>query len=240
MAAVQRGDCVSAIKLINPNVPMNDAQTAFLAGRMLVEQICISKNSAAATAFFSQAARSSDSKALLDLATQVGLGEGREQSYFEAGELCRSAGVDPGSRLSLYSLGYACTLQGVAGRLLRTSIPNGAFKTGTEPVVIEFTPASASFRIRSVPEVRRASAATGSLFGAPLVDGLRAIGSAWKSAEAAVPKADASRLGSERIDLTIDTDCTLEASAQARRAGSRGPQARLLPGDVVNGWHLVY
>jgi hypothetical protein len=240
MAAVRRGDCVSALKLINPNAAMNDGRTAFLAGRMLVEQICVSKDPAAATAFFAQAARSSDSRALLDLATQAGLGEGREQSYFEAGELCRSAGIDLGSRLSLYSLGYACTLQGVAGRLLRTSTPKDAFKTGTEPLLIEFLPASASFRILSLPEVRRAPAPTGSLFGAPFVDGLRVIGSAWRSAEATVPRADASRLDNESIDLTIDTDDTLEASTKALRPYARAPQARLLPGDVVNGWHRVY
>jgi hypothetical protein len=240
MAAVRRGDCVSALNLINPDVVMNDAPTAFLAGRMLVEQICVSKDPAAATAFFAQAARSSDSKALLDLATQAGLGEGREQSYFEAAELCRSSGVDPGSRLSLYSLGYACTLQGVVGRLLRTLIPKDAFRTGTEPLLIEFTPASASFRVRSLPEVRRAPASTGSLFGAPFVDGMRVIGSAWRSAEATVPKVDASRLDNESIDLTIDTDNTLEASAKALRPNAHGPQARLLPGDVVNGWHRVY
>src|ERR1700677_4538906 len=84
LAAVRRGDCISAVKLINPNVAQNDAQTAFLAGRMLVEQICVDKDPEAATAFFAQAARLGDSKAMLELGTQIGLGEGRQQSYVEA------------------------------------------------------------------------------------------------------------------------------------------------------------
>jgi hypothetical protein len=240
VVAVQRGDCISAVKLINPNVALNDAQTAFLAGRMLEEQICVDKDPAAATAFFAQAARLGDSKAMLELATQIGLGEGTQQSYVDAGKSCRSAGIDLSSHLSLYSLGYACTLQGVAGRLLRTSLPKDAFKAGTEPLLIEFTPASASFRIRFSPDVRRKPAPTGSLFGAPLVDALQMIGNAWQAAEAMVPKTDANRLDSESIDLAVDVDSTLEERAKALRPSEHGPQARLLPGDVVNGWHRVY
>ena len=240
VAAVRRGDCISAVKLINPNVALNDAQTAFLAGRMLEEQICVDKDPEAATAFFAQAARLGDSKAMLELGTQIGLGEGRQQSYVEAGKNCRSAGVDLSSHLSLYSLGYACTLQGVAGRLLRTSLPKDAFKVGTEPLLIEFMPASASIRIRSSPDVRRGTAPTGSLFGARLVDASHAIGNAWQAAEAMVPKPDADRLDSESINLAVDVDGTLEESAKRSQPGERGPQARLLPGDVINGWHWIY
>jgi hypothetical protein len=240
LAAVRRGDCVSAVKLINPNVAQNDAQTAFLAGRMLIEQICVDKDPAAASAFFAQAARSGHLNALLDLATQIGLGEGQQQSYIEAGKICRSAGVDPSSHLSLYSLGYACTLQGVAGRLIRNSLPKDAFKAGTEPLLIEYAPASASLRIRSFPEVRRGPAPTGSLIGAPLVNALQEIGNAWRAAEAMVPKADADRLDSESIDIALDVDSTLEQSAKALQSGERGPQARLLPGDVKNGWHWTW
>jgi TPR repeat protein len=102
--SVRRGDCAAAVKLINPDVKSNDAETAFLAGRLLDERVCVHQDPVAAAHYFARAAELGNRDAALDFAAKVGLGEGTEQDYQRAGELCRAAGVDPQSRLSSYSL----------------------------------------------------------------------------------------------------------------------------------------
>jgi len=52
----------------------------------------------AATHFFAKAAELGDRNGTLDFAAKVGLGQGVEQDYQRAGELCRAAGVDPKNR----------------------------------------------------------------------------------------------------------------------------------------------
>jgi TPR repeat protein len=78
IVAVRLGDCNAAVKLVNPIVNSNDDQTAFLAGRMLDEGICVKKDPVAATDFFARAADLGDKSAALDYATKVGLGTGTE------------------------------------------------------------------------------------------------------------------------------------------------------------------
>jgi TPR repeat protein len=72
--AVRHGSCQAAVNLVNPRVNSNDDQTAFLAGRMLDEGICVHRDSEAATDFFARAADLGDHLAILDYATQIGLG----------------------------------------------------------------------------------------------------------------------------------------------------------------------
>ena len=234
VVAIRRGDCAAAVKLLNPDVTLNDDQTAFLTGRMLDEGICVQKNPAAAAHFFARATDLGDKNAELDYGAKVGLGDGTKQSYERAGDLCRDAGLDPEARLSRYSLGYACTVRSVAGELLRETLPKGAFYGATAAVLVEFSPASAEMRIRSTPHVRLGDAATGSNMRMPLVNAQWEIEKAWRNAVAAVPKPDAAQLDNQAVQLSLDVDMTLEVGSEASR-NSAQPFRSLAPGDVMPG-----
>jgi hypothetical protein len=210
-AAVRHSDCEAAINLVKSGVGSKDQQALFLGGRMLDEGICVVQNHAAAAEYFQIAAKLGDPEGSLEYAAKVGLGEGAEQSYERAGELCRAAGLDPRARLSSYSLGYVCTLRSVAARLLRVQLPAGAFKPGTGSTRVEFNPASSKMRVVSTPQVgRKAAPAVGRLIADPLVDAPRTIESAWRVAVDDVPKPDAARLEAQDIELSLDTETILE------------------------------
>lgn len=219
--AVKRGDCDAAIDLVKNGIASNDPQAALLGGRMLDEGVCVVQNPEAAAKFFETAAKLGDKEAALEYAAKVGLGQGVEQSYEHAGELCRAAGFDLQARLSGYSLGYACTLRSVAGRLLRVTLPAGAFRPGTATPVIEFKPSDSTIRILSMPPVERESdAQTGSLLGKHRVDSRRVIEGAWRKALAAVPKPDAGRLQDQSVELSLDAEMALENGAPQERSQS--------------------
>jgi len=168
----------------------------------------------------------------LDYAAKVGLGEGTAQSYEVAGDICRKAGFDPQAKLSQYSLGYACTVLSVAGRLLRETLAQGAFRPGSGAARVEFSPASTELRILATPEVARGDPATGSQITRPLVDAQKVIEKAWRDALAAVPKPDATRLDNRSVEFSLDVDMTLEAGRDAARRGGVGMAGTLLQGDV--------
>jgi hypothetical protein len=232
VVAIRHGDCAAAVKLLNADVLLNDDQTAFLTGRMLDEGICVQKNSAAAGQFFARAMDLGDKNAELDYGAKVGLGDGTQQSYERAGDLCRDAGLDPEARLSRYSLGYACTLRSVAGELLRETLPKGAFSGGTAAVLVEFSPASAQMHIRSTPHVRLGEAPTGTNMRLPLIDAQGEIEKAWRNAVAAVPKPDAAQLDNQTVQLSLDVDMTIEAGKDVLRNGAQ-PFRSLAPGDFM-------
>lgn len=230
--AVRRGDCVAAVKLLNPDVASNDDQSAFLAGRMLDEGICVQKNPVAAAHFLARAADLGDHDAALDYAAKVGLGEGADQSYDRAGELCRAAGIDAQARLSRYSLGYACTVRSVAGQLLRETLPRGAFRPSSGVALVEFTPASAQLRIRTTPQVGLSDAPTGSNLRTPVVNAQQEIEKAWRDAIAAVPKPNAAQLDSQAIELPLDVDMTLEVGRDSRPKNGGQPFGSLFQGEM--------
>ena len=171
-----------------------------------------------------------DSNAALEYATKTGLGEGIPQDYLQAGDMCHKAGIDPQHRLSFYSLGYACTVRGVAGRLIREKLPNGAFRIPTAPAIVEFNLRNSQMRIVSAPTALHAEASTGSHLGAPLVDTQQVVERAWRDAVATVPKPDAAKLDSGSVDLFLDIDATLEAGLHA--APSNHDVGKMLPGDI--------
>jgi hypothetical protein len=115
---------------------------------MLDEGICVQHDVVAAAHYFARGASLGDRGAALDYATKVGLGEGTDQGYARAGQICRDAGVDAQARVTTYALGYACTLRGVASRMLRERLPLGAFRQNTGALLVEFNPASAAMSIR--------------------------------------------------------------------------------------------
>jgi hypothetical protein len=226
--AVKRGDCDAAINLVKTGVASNDPQAAFLGGRMLDEGVCVVQNPEAAAQFFQLAAGLGDREASLEYAAKVGLGQGAEQSYEHAGELCRAAGVDPQARLSGYSLGYACTLRSVAGRLLRVTLPAGALRPGTGSALVEFKPADATLRVLSTPQAARdTEEAIGSHIGRHRVDPRRAIEVAWRNALAAVPKPDAAHLQAQPVELSLDAETALENGVATDQ--SQNPHSAELP-----------
>jgi hypothetical protein len=209
ITAIGRGDCTQAIKVGNEGVNSGDARVIFVIGRMVNEGICTPQDRKAAVNFFAHAVQLGDTGSALDFATKVGLGDGAEQSYERAGELCRAGGLDPAGRMSRYSLGYACTVGGLAAELLRTTLPSGAFRSGT--LRVEFTPSTGAMEIRSTPSVALGEGSTGSNVHHPLVDAPREITRAWKNAVAQVPKPDTTILDKLSIEMPLDVDMTLES-----------------------------
>jgi len=232
VVAVRHADCAAAVKLVNAEGSAKDDRTAFVAGRMLDEGLCVKKDPDAATGYFARAVDLGNRNAGLDYAAKVGLGEGTAQSYEVAGDVCRKAGLDPRDSLSQYSLGYACTVLGVAGKLLRETLPRGAFLPRSAAARVEFSPASTDIRILATPEVARGDAATGSQITRPLVDAQKEIKKAWRDALAAVPKPDATRLDNRSVEFPLDVDMTLEAGRDAARRGGVQMAGTLLQGDV--------
>lgn len=225
--AVKKGDCDEAIKQMNDAVTSSDAGALFLAGRMLDEGVCVKQDGAGATAYFKRALELGDRASALDFGTNIGLGRGVEQSYEQAGETCRAGGLDVERKLSAYSLGYACTVRGVAGTLLRENLPTGSFSGGAPQV--RFVPQAAAMQIRSIPNIGRAEAQTGTNVGRPLIDGAAAIEKAWKEALARVPKPDQTRLDGQAIDLPLDVETTIERG----KNGGRGDRGALRPSDTA-------
>ena len=213
---LRRGHCDEASKLINPDVKSNDRESAFIAGRLLDEGVCVRSDPEAAAHFFAKAAELGDRNGALDFAAKVGLGQGVEQDYQRAGDLCRAAGVDPKSRMSSYSLGYACTVRGVAGKLLRETLPTASFRPMAGAVaLVEFTPSTGQLHIRATPHVASGEAHTGSLVGHPLINADKEIGKAWRDAVAAAPPPDKTRLDNAAVELPVDVDMTFELERKA-------------------------
>lgn len=230
VVAVRRGDCAKAVQELNSEVNTPNQTALFIGGRMLDEGICMKKDSLEAAKYFERSTELGDANAALDYAAKIGLGVGTQQDYQRAGDACHKAGIDPKGQSSFYSLGYACTVRGVAGRLLRETLPKGAFHTPTAPAIVEFRPSTSEIRIRSAPEAERGEARAGSWVRAPLVNTRQAIERAWRDALGEVPKPEVASLGAEVVSLPLDLDMTLEAGRGATPdAESAG---RLLQGDT--------
>jgi hypothetical protein len=231
VSAVRHGNCSKAVSELNAQIGLKSGATAlFVGGRMLDEGICLKKDRETATKFYAASMEMGDSNAALEYAAKIGLGEGEPQDYLRAGDICHTAGLDPSGRLSFYSLGYACTLRSMVGRMLRETLPKGAFHIPTSPAVVEFSPGNSQMHIVSMPKAERAEARTGALVSLPVVNTQEVIEKAWREALRAVPK-PTSNLGSEIVELTIDMDMALEAGRDA----PRNPEdtGQILPGDVL-------
>lgn len=214
-AALKRGDCGAAVDLANRGAASNDGQATYLAGRMLQEGVCVQKDFAAAGRFFARASDLGERDSSLEYAAKVGLGgDGFEQSYERAGQICRAAGVDPQARSSLYSLGYACTLRSVAGLYLRTKLPAGALIPDSGPLLVEFSPASGELKVRAMPQVAHDDPPLGTTLRRPRVNAREKTEQAWQHALAIVPKPEAARLDEQAVELSLDVDMTLESRSE--------------------------
>lgn len=230
--AIARGDCDTAIRLAHDGVKSEDPQTIFTIGRMLAEGICVDPDAAAATVYFSHAAAQGLPAAEIEYGLQVGLGAGGEQSYERAGSLCQQGGLErQGGGSSLYSLGYVCTVRGLASRRLRETLPRGAFLPG-KAVRVSFNPVSGSMQIRSTPRVASvADATTGTFVQRPLIDAQSAIDRAWRYALDAVPKPDPALLTNGATEMSLDLDMTVEAGGGGGHVHLLSNSA-LMPADV--------
>jgi hypothetical protein len=230
--AVTHGDCDTAIRLANEDLQKDDAQAAFLVGRMVAAGVCVQPDGAIATAYFSHAAALGLPDAMVEYGVQAGLGVGVDQSYERAGDLCRRGGLEPqAGHSSLYSLGYVCTVRGEASRRLRESLPRGAFVPNSGVAQVSFNPVSGVMQIRRTPRVASQDPLTGTLVRQPLFDAQAAIDAAWKQALSAVPKPDATRLEDQKMDLTLDVDNAIDGR-WAGQSESRAAPGFFLPGDV--------
>jgi hypothetical protein len=228
---ISRDDCDTAVVLAKHDTNGSDAEALFLIGRMVEEGVCVQQNGPVATALFSRAADLGNRDAALEYATQVGLGEGVQQSYERAGALCSERHGAASQGLSSYSLGYVCTLRGVASRLLRESLPRGVFVRNTGATQLEFNPAREVMHIRVVPRVARGELTTGSVIAPQLINAREVIDKAWSQALSSVPKPDAARLADQVVAVTLDLDLTIEGFR--RQLGARQVQEGLLvPGDI--------
>ncbi len=232
--AVIHGNCDTAVRLANEDLKANDAAAIFLVGRMVAEGVCVEADVAAATVYFSHAAADGLSAAQVEYGMQVGLGEGADQSYEHAGDLCQKGGLErQGGGTSLYSLGYACTVRGLVSRRLRESLPRGAFLRGTGVAQVSFNPASGVMQIRSLPRVAsRSDTTTGTFLPQPLFDAQATIDKAWKVAMSAVPKPDAARLDNQSMELTLDLEMTIERGGGSHHDDQPMAHGSLMPGDV--------
>jgi hypothetical protein len=231
--AIAHGDCDSAVHLANQGMKADDAQTIFLLGRMLAEGVCIEPDVAAATAYFSHAAAQGLPAAEIDYGLQVGLGAGIEQSYERAGDFCQKGGLEQqGGGSSRYSLGYVCTVRGLASRRLRQSLPRGAFMPG-RAARVSFNPVSGVMQIRSIPRVTSVpDTTTGTFVQRPLIDAQTIIDKAWRDALSAVPKPDAARLENQGVELNLDVDMTIEGGSGGGPGAHLLPNSSLMPGDL--------
>jgi len=229
VSAIRRGDCDKAIKAVNDSMNAKDAQVDFVAGRMVDEGVCVREDSASAADYYKRSLELGERNSALDYGAKIGLGEGAKQSYEQAGEVCRTGGLDVGGQLSSYSLGYACTVRGLAGKLMRENFLKGAVIPGGGSAVVSFNPADGTMHIRSLPRVGRSDAEIGSNLRRPVMDARVEIEKYWQQALAQVPKPDPSRLDHKSIDLPLDVEMTIENGRDAR-ATSTGT---LLQGEIV-------
>jgi hypothetical protein len=232
--AVRHRDCSRAIREVNAVAVNPDAAhafTLFIGGRMLDEGICARKAPDEAAKYLARSAQLGATEANLELAAVIGMGQSVPQDYVSAGHVCHDGGVDPSGLLPFYSVGYACTVSGVASRLLRTSLPKGAFRLPTQSAIVEFNPVNSELRIVSTPEPQRGAPPLGSIIGPLLVDPAQLISKAFHDALTSVPKPDAKNLSDQPIRLVLDLDIALEGGVPLPSP----PSATLLPGD-----HLPY
>ena len=231
--AIARGDCDGAVRLASEGKQSDDPQTIFYIGRMFAEGVCIDADGAAATTYFSHAAAQGLPGADIEYGLQFGLGDGVEQSYERAGEHCQKGGLEhQGGGASLYSLGYVCTVRGLASRRLRETLPRGAIMPGSRAARVSFNPVSGSMRILTTPRVATVpDTTTGTFVQRPLIEADAVIARAWKDAMSAVPKPDPARLESAVTELNLDLDMTLEAGGGGGRVHLL-PNSVLMPGDV--------
>ena len=210
VAAVAGSRCHEAVDLLNAGIKANDAQALLLGGRMLDGGFCVKEDPAAATLLFERATELGNRDAGYELAAKLGLGQGVKQDYEFAGVACRKAGADPARTVSNYTLGYACTVRGLAGKIAREQLPRDAVQPGAGgTVLVEFRPASAKTDVTPGPQfAMRAEASTGSNLRRQRNDVRWTVEESWRLAVQRVPKPDYPLLADVPLRLQLDFEFT--------------------------------
>jgi len=210
LEALRRSDCQVAVDSLNKGITAKEADAFFWAGRFLDTGACVGIDKPQAAAMFNAAVILGNERARVELGGKIGLGVGFAQSYEEAGEVFRSAGIDAQKRSNLYSLGYAGTLRAAAADDVFARLPNDLVQAGfSGEIFVDFQPASGKINVRLGPQfAMRVDARTGSNIRRSRVEILNVVEDAWSEAMKVVPKPDASRLDNEivTIPITIDTE----------------------------------
>jgi hypothetical protein len=233
MRAVARDDCDAVARLANEGMQSNDAQAIFLIGRMIAEGVCVPPDGPTATPYFAHAAAQGLEAAEIEYGLQTGLGAGAEQSYERAGDLCQKGGLEhQGGGSSLYTLGYVCTIRGLASRRLRVSLPRGAVMPG-RAARVSFNPVSGVMQIRTTPRVASVhDTTTGTFVERPAFDAQATIDKAWRWAIDAAPKPDTARLDNAATELSLDLDMTIEGGTGNGHVEGQPTNGTLMPGDI--------
>lgn len=196
VAAISRAQCQEAVALLNAGINAKEAQSLLLGGRMLDSGFCVNADPVRAARFYERAFERGEVNAAYDVASSIGLGQGARQDYEAAGAACRMAGADSQRVVTDYTLGYACTVRGLAAKLARERLPRDAVPPGAGATVsIQFRPASAKTTV---------IAPSGA--GRQRNEVVQKLEEAWRLAVQRVPKADYTALADEplKFDITFE------------------------------------
>jgi len=205
LEALRRSDCQVAVENLNKGIAAREADAFFWAGRFLDAGACVGIDKPQAAEMFDVAVQLGNERARIELGGKHGLGIGFPQSYEMAGEVFRSAGLDPQKRSSRYSLGYAGTLRAAAAEQLFARIPGDLIHAGfSGEIYVDFQSASGKVNVRLGPQfAMRTDARTGSNLRRSRVEILNVVEDAWADAMKVVPKPDAAKLDNELITIPI-------------------------------------
>ena len=210
VAAVAASRCQEAVDLLNAGIKADDAQALLLGGRMLDGGFCVKEDPAGAAILFARATELGNRDAGYEYAAKLGLGQGAKQDYEFAGVACRKAGADPERTVTNYTLGYACTVRGLAAKIAREQLPRDSVRPGAGgTVMVEFRPASARTDVTPGPQfAMRVESSTGSNLRRQRNDVRWTIEEAWRLAVQRVPKPDYTQLADAPLKLQIDFEFT--------------------------------
>jgi len=210
VAAVAASRCQEAVDLLNAGVKANDAQALLLGGRMLDGGFCVKEDPEGAALFFARATELGSRDAGYDYAAKIGMGRGARQDYEMAGVACRKAGADPERAVNDYTLGYACTVRGLAAKIAREQLPRDAVLPGAGGTVpVEFNAASAKTSVTPGPQfAMRVEASTGSNLRRQRNDVRWTVEEAWRLATQRVPRPDRALLADAPLRMQIDFEFT--------------------------------
>ena len=104
VAALDRGDYASALRLLGPRAKQGDARAQSKLGYMYAEGLGVPQDWAEAAKWFRKAAEQGDARAQVCLGNAYSLGEGVPQDYAEAAKWFREAG-EQGEACAQVSLG---------------------------------------------------------------------------------------------------------------------------------------
>jgi TPR repeat protein len=103
-AAYQRGDNVTAVKLLRPLAEAGNANAQFYLGGMYDYGLGIAQNRAEAVAWYRKAADQGNSQAQVNLGSKYQIGQGVDRDFVEAAKWYRRA-ADQGSAIAQLNLG---------------------------------------------------------------------------------------------------------------------------------------